>query len=195
LHLERPEKGLLQSSTEVPAAGHSANPAILVDNIEVSKAQGLAQAGLLVHLLRAGEVLPAAFVVAVSLETLKAAGALEALTEEVKEEVTGEAMEEVMEEAAMAVAAMAVATGKLKDNVSEEGPMRSFFLLSNSCWNPEFHTFVIQVKVGLPEKPNPSMRRGWEATALLREGKLPIKNFGVAFCEKRPHFFLLEVNI
>ena len=89
----------------MPAAGHSANPAILVDNIEASKAQGLAQAGLLVHLLRAGEVLPAAFVVA----------AMAVLTEE--------AMEEVMEEAAIAVAAMAVATGKLKDNVSKEGPM------------------------------------------------------------------------
>jgi hypothetical protein len=73
--------------------------------------------------------------------------------------------------------------------------MRSFFFLSNSCWNPKSHTFVIQVKVGLPEKPNPFMGRGGKATALLREGKLPIKNFGVAFCEKRPHFFLLEVNI
>ena len=48
--------------------------------------------------------------------------------------------------------------------------MRSFFFLSNSCWNPEFHTFVIQVKVGLPEKPNPSMRRGREVTALLERG-------------------------
>jgi len=73
--------------------------------------------------------------------------------------------------------------------------MRSFFFLSNSCWNPEFHIFVVQVKVGLPEKANLSMRRGWEATALLREEKLPIKNFGVAFCEKRPHFFLPVVVI
>jgi hypothetical protein len=45
----------------------------------------------------------------------------------------------------------------------------------------------------LLEKLNPSMRTGWKATALLREGKLSIKNFGVAFCEKRPHFFLPEV--
>jgi len=48
--------------------------------------------------------------------------------------------------------------------------MRSFFFLSNSCWNPKSHTFVIQVKVGLPEKPNPSMRRGREVTALLERG-------------------------
>jgi len=54
-----------------------------------------------VRLLQAGEVLPAAFGVAASLETPKAAGALEALTEEVKEEVAGEAMVEV--------------TGKLKE--------------------------------------------------------------------------------
>lgn len=79
--------------------------------------------------------------------------------------LTGEVMEEVMEEAAMAVA-----TGKLKDNVTEEGPMRSFFFLFNSCWNPGFHTFVVEVKVGLPDKPNPSMRRGREATALLERG-------------------------
>lgn len=107
---------LRQSSTEVRTAGHSANLAILVDNIEASKAHGLAQAGLLaeasvghqarlpVHLLWAGEVLSAAIVVA----------ALEVLTEE--------AMEEVMEEAAMAVA-VAEDTGKLKEKVSEEGPM------------------------------------------------------------------------
>jgi hypothetical protein len=44
-----------------------------------------------VRLLQAGEVLTAAFGVAVSLEIPKAAGALEALTEE----VTGEAMVEV----------------------------------------------------------------------------------------------------
>ncbi len=30
--------------------------------------------------------------------------------------------------------------------------MRSFFFLFNSCWNPEFHTFVIHFKVGLLEK-------------------------------------------
>jgi len=130
LHLRRPERGLRQSSTEVlqrqdpsiplglevedsgepsrilrQAAGHSANQAILEDNIETLKGQGLAQAGLLVHLLRAGEVLSAAAVGA----------ALEVLTEE--------AMEEVMEEAAMAVAAMAEATGKLKEKISEEGSM------------------------------------------------------------------------
>jgi hypothetical protein len=97
----------------VRTAGHSANLAILVDNIEASKAHGLAQAGLLaeasighqagllVHLLWAGEVLSAA---------------LEVLTEE--------AMEEVMEEAAMAVEVeVAEDTGKLKEKVSEEEPM------------------------------------------------------------------------
>jgi hypothetical protein len=58
-----------------------------------------------VHLLRAGEVLSAAAV----------GTALEVLTEET--------MEEVMEEEAMAVAAMAEATGKLKEKVFEEGPI------------------------------------------------------------------------
>jgi hypothetical protein len=115
LHLRRPERGLRQSSTEVlqrqdpplplglevedsgepsrilrRAAGHSANQAILKDNIETFKGQRLAQAGLLVHLLRAGEVLSAAAV--------------------------GTALEVLMEEAAMAVA-----TGKLKEKVPEEG--------------------------------------------------------------------------
>jgi hypothetical protein len=37
------------------------------------------------------------------------------------------------------------------------------------------------------------MGRGWEVIALLREGRLPIKNFGVAFCGKRPHIFVPEV--
>jgi hypothetical protein len=46
------------------------------------------------------------------------------------------------------------------------------------------------VKDGLPEKTNPSIRRGWKANDLLGDGKPPIKNFGVVFCEKRPHFFL-----
>jgi hypothetical protein len=31
------------------------------------------------------------------------------------------------------------------------------FFLTNFCRNPEFHTFVIQAKVGLPDEPNPSM--------------------------------------
>jgi hypothetical protein len=53
--------------------------------------------------------------------------------------------------------------------------MRSFFFSYNFYWNPEFHAFIIQVKVGLLEKLNHSMRRGWEATALLREGKLANK--------------------
>jgi hypothetical protein len=70
--------------------------------------------------------------------------------------------------------------------------MRSFFFLSNSCWNPEFHTFVIQAEVGLPEKPNSPMRRGWEATALLREGKLSTKNFCVVFYEKGHISFFLK---
>jgi len=85
------------------------------------------QAGLLVRLLQAGEVLSGAIAVAVpleatvavaapgaltgeamqeaavSLEIPKAAGALEALAEEAKEEVMGEAMEEV--------------TGKLKNRL------------------------------------------------------------------------------
>jgi hypothetical protein len=102
LHLRRLEKGLRQSPTEVlqrqgpplslgqevedsgepsrllgRAAGHPANQAILEDNIETFKGQGLVQsgllaeasiahqAGLLVHLLWAGEVLPAYFMVAV----------------------------------------------------------------------------------------------------------------------------------
>jgi len=78
---------------------------MLEDHIETFKGQGLAQAGLLVHLLRAGEVLSAVFVMA----------ALEVLREE--------AMEEAMEEAAMAVAAMAEAAGKLEEKVSEEGSM------------------------------------------------------------------------
>ena len=70
--------------------------------------------------------------------------------------------------------------------------MWSFFsyLLSYSCSNTHFHTFSIQVKDGLPGKTNPSIRRGWKATDLLGDGKPQIKNFGVAFCEKRPHFFL-----
>lgn len=63
----------------------------------LAEASAAHQAGLLVHLLWAGEVLPAAFVVAVA--------ALEVLTEEAMEE-----------------AAMAVTTGELKGNVSKEGP-------------------------------------------------------------------------
>jgi hypothetical protein len=51
------------------------------------------------------------------------------------------------------------------------------------------------VKDGLPEKTNPSIRRGWKATDLLGDGKPPIKNFGVVFCEKRPHFFLPVILI
>jgi hypothetical protein len=50
------------------------------------------------------------------------------------------------------------------------------------------------VKDGLPEKTNPSIRSGWKATDLLGDGKPPIKNFGVAFCKKRPHFFLPEAH-
>lgn len=123
LHPRRPEKALPQSSTEVRTAGHSANLAIWVDNIEATSAHGLAQAGLLVAaeaslrqqeglsvcLLGAGEVLSAAFVVVAALE----------------------AMEEVMEEAAMVVAAED--TGKLKEKVSEERAMGAFFFSSNFC--------------------------------------------------------------
>ena len=63
----------------------------------LAEAPAARQAGLLVHLLWAGEVLPAAFVVVVA--------ALEVLTEEAMEE-----------------AAMAVTTGELKEKVSKEGP-------------------------------------------------------------------------
>ena len=135
LHLQRPEKRLRQSPTEVlqqqdpplllaqevedtgepsrvlrRAAGHSANWAILEDNIEASKAPGLAQAGLLAdhlvevsgahqagllaHLLWADEVLLADFMVAVvSLEAPMVVAALGALTEEALEEVTGKLKE------------------------------------------------------------------------------------------------------
>ena len=84
----------------------------------LAEASAAHQAGLLVHLLWAGEVLPAAFVVV--------AVALEVLTEEPMEEAAmavAAMAEALMEEAAMAVAAMAVATGKLKEKVSEEGSM------------------------------------------------------------------------
>ena len=70
------------------------------------------------HLLRVGEVLPAAFVVV--------AAALEVLTEEVMEE-----------------AATAVATGKLKEKVSEEGSMWALLfcpIFVNS--NPDFHKLL-----------------------------------------------------
>jgi hypothetical protein len=85
------------------------------DYIETFKDQGLAQAGLLVHLLRAGKVLSAA------------AAALEVLTEEAMEGV-------------MAVAAVAKATGKLKEKVSEEESMWAFFFCpSFFSSNPDFH--------------------------------------------------------
>ncbi len=135
LHLQRREKRLLQSPTEVlrrqdpplsleqevedtgepsrvlrRGAGHSANRAILEDNIEASKAPGLAQAGLLAdhlveaseahqagllaHLLWADEVLLADFIAAVvSLEAPMVVAALGALTEEALEEVTGKLKE------------------------------------------------------------------------------------------------------
>ncbi|MGZ6291785.1 MAG: hypothetical protein ACXWMK_06280, partial [Syntrophales bacterium] len=92
------------------AAGHSANWAILEDNIEATKAPGLAQvglladhlveasgahqAGLLAHLLWADEVLLADFMaVVVSLEAPMVVAALGALTEEALEEVTGKLKE------------------------------------------------------------------------------------------------------
>jgi hypothetical protein len=50
------------------------------------------------------------------------------------------------------------------------------------------------VKDGLLERTNPSIRRGWKAADLLGDGKPSIKNFVVAFCEKKPHFFLPEVH-
>jgi hypothetical protein len=113
----------------VRTAGHSVNLAILVDNIEASKAHGLAQAGLLVaeasvghqagllaHLLWEGEVLSAALVVVVTPETSMAVEGLEVLTEE------------VMEEAAMLVE-VEEATVKLKEKVSEEGPMWAFLFV------------------------------------------------------------------
>ena len=90
------------------------------------------------HLLWAGGVLPAAFVVVVA--------ALEVLTEEAMEETAmavAAMAEALMEEAAMAVAAMAEATGKLKEKVSEEGPMWAFFfcpIFVSS--NPDFHKLL-----------------------------------------------------
>jgi hypothetical protein len=51
--------------------------------------------------------------------------------------------EEATEEAAMVVAAMEEATGKLKEKVSEEGPLWAFFfcpIFVNS--NPDFHTLL-----------------------------------------------------
>jgi alkylhydroperoxidase/carboxymuconolactone decarboxylase family protein YurZ len=82
----------------VRTAGHTANIAVQVDNIEAPSAHGLAQAGLLVaeasvhhqaalsvRLLGAGEVLSAAFVVVVTLGTSMAVAALEVLTEEATE--------------------------------------------------------------------------------------------------------------
>ena len=90
------------------AAGHPVNLSIQVDNIEASKAHGLAQGGLLadhpaeasvhhqaglsVRLLGAGEVLSEALVVAVTLVASMAVVASEVLMEE----VTGEAMEEAI---------------------------------------------------------------------------------------------------
>jgi hypothetical protein len=108
----------------VRTAGHSVNLAILVDNIEASKAHGLAQsgliveasvghqAGLLVHLLWAGEVLSAALVVA----------ALEVLTEEAMEEAVVEVVMEVVAED----------TGKLKEGLRRRIHV-SLLLLSNFC--------------------------------------------------------------
>ena len=70
------------------------------------------------RLLQAGEVLSAAFAVAVSLETPKAAGALEALTEE----VTGEAMQEVAVslETPRAAGALGALTEEVKEEVTGE---------------------------------------------------------------------------
>ncbi len=48
--------------------------------------------------------------------------------------------------------------------------MRSFFFLFNFCWTPEFHAFIIQVKVVCLKNLTIPLRRVWEATALLREG-------------------------
>jgi hypothetical protein len=85
----------------------------------LAEASAAHQAGLLVHLLWAGEVLPVAFVLV--------AAALEVLTEEPM--AVAAMAEALMEEAAMAVAAMAVATGKLNEKVSEEGSMWAFFFV------------------------------------------------------------------
>lgn len=77
------------------------------------------QADLSVRPLRAGEVLTAALVAVVPLETsgaAVAAAALEVLTEGLTEEAMVVAAEVVAEDA-----------GKLKEKVSEEGPMWSFF--------------------------------------------------------------------
>jgi len=66
--------------------------------------------------------------------------------------------------------------------------MRSFFFLSNSCWNPELHTFVIQVKVGLLEKLNPSMKTLWKIRRsdyikfLLLSRRVTRRDFGREIC-------------
>jgi hypothetical protein len=65
---------------------------------------------------------------------------------------SGTHTEEVME--------VVVATGKLKEQDREKDLCGPFFL-SNSCRNPKSHTIVIHVKVGLPAKTYPSMRRGY----------------------------------
>jgi len=75
-----------------------------------------------VRLLQAGEAFSAALGVAVSLETPKAAGALEALAEEVKEEVTGEATVEVAVslETPKAAGALEALAEEVKEEVTGE---------------------------------------------------------------------------
>lgn len=69
--------------------------------------------------------------------------------------------------------------------------MGSFFFLSNSCWNPEFHTFVIRAKVGFLEKLNLFMPREWGATAYLREGKLELETLVSLSVKDHISFFLI----
>ena len=77
--LRRPEEAPLRSSTEARVAGRIAKGAVQVGHIEALVADGLAQAGLSVGYLGAGEVL---------LTVSMVVGASVALTEEVMEAVT-----------------------------------------------------------------------------------------------------------
>jgi len=69
--------------------------------------------------------------------------------------------------------------------------MGSFFFLSNSCWNPEFQTFVIRAKVGFLEKLNLFMPREWGATAYLREAKLELETLVSLSVKDHISFFLI----
>lgn len=98
------------SAAFVMAVTPEASIAVAASGALTEEASVAHPAGLLVRLLQAVKAPLAVFVMVVTPGASMAVAASGALTGEVTEE-----------------AAMAVATGKLKDNVSEEGPMRSFF--------------------------------------------------------------------